>query len=66
MTPETFIAWRKAMGLSQREAAALLRVSKTTIEYWEAGTRRDGKPAPIPYTVGLACAALYHRIGEWG
>jgi hypothetical protein len=35
------------------------------VQYWEAGIRRDGKPAPIPYTVALACAAIYHRLPPW-
>lgn len=64
MTPQGFKAFRKAMGWSQAQAAEALQLSTTAIENYEKGVRRgDGKPAPIPYTVELACAALYHRIG---
>jgi hypothetical protein len=66
MTPQEFKAWLKAMGISQRKAAALLDYQPETIGYWVAGKRRDGKPAPIPHVVALACAALYHRLKPWG
>lgn len=66
MTPEDFKDWRKAMGLSQDGAADALQLSNATIQNYERGVRLDGKPAPIPFTTALACAALYHRLGPWG
>ncbi len=66
MTPDDFKAWRKAMGISQDGAAEVLQLSKATIQNYERGVRLDGKPAPIPHTTALACAALFHRIAPWG
>jgi len=67
MKPEQFKEWRSAMGLSQIKAGEALGLSKTTIELYEAGRRRDdGRAVEIPHSVALACAALYHRIKAWG
>lgn len=67
MTNDDFKAWRAVMGYSQVEAAKALDVSKSTVELYERGTRRDNnEPVIIPLTVSLACAALYHRIKPWG
>jgi transcriptional regulator with XRE-family HTH domain len=57
MTPDQFKAWRKAMGLKQKEAADLLGLKKRVIQYYERGTR-DGKDIEVPRTVALACYAL--------
>lgn len=59
MTPEEFIAWRKAAGLTQITAAEALELGRTTVQDYEKGKY------PIPRTVALACAAIYHNIGEW-
>lgn len=67
MTPDQFKKWRATMGLSQIKAGEILGLSKTTIELYEAGRRRDdGRPVEIPHTVALACSALYHRLKAWG
>lgn len=59
MTPQEFRDWRIAMGLTQQEAAEELGISKSTVELYESGKRRDTKEAVvIPKMVGLACAAL--------
>ncbi|MDX6806332.1 helix-turn-helix transcriptional regulator [Terrihabitans rhizophilus] len=58
MAPEQFKAWRAHMKLSQAKAADALGISKGSIEHYEAGKTRDGRPAPVPKTVALACAAL--------
>lgn len=39
MAPETIIAARKQAGLSQSGFAALLRISKRTLQEWEQGRR---------------------------
>jgi transcriptional regulator with XRE-family HTH domain len=64
MTPQGFKAFRKVMGWTQAKAAEALGLSRGTIENYEKGTRAAGKPSPIPHTVELACAALYHNLGE--
>jgi DNA-binding XRE family transcriptional regulator len=65
MTADDFKSWRKTMGLSQDGAATALGLSNATIQNYERGIRLDGKPAPIPRTTALACAALFHRIEPW-
>lgn len=67
MTSDEFKAWRKAMGFSQADAATALGLSKSTIELYDAGKRRDdGRPVEISRTVALACSALYHRLEPLG
>ncbi len=59
MTSQEFRDWRVAMGFTQQEAADELGISKSTIELYESGKRRDTKePVVIPKMVELACAAL--------
>ena len=57
MKPDAFKAWRKKLGLKQKEAAELLGLKKRVIQYYEKG-KRDGKNVDIPKTVELACYAL--------
>jgi transcriptional regulator with XRE-family HTH domain len=57
MTPHQFKAWRKALGLKQKEAAEKLGLKKRVIQYYEHG-KRDGNKIDIPKTVELACYAL--------
>lgn len=52
-----FRAWRKAMGLRQKEAADRLGLKKRVIQYYERGSR-DGRTIEIPKSVELACYAL--------
>lgn len=67
MTAEDFKAWRKAMNLSQVEAAQALGLSRGSVENYERGSRLgDGRPVLIPRSISLACAALYHRLEPWG
>ena len=67
MTPADFKDWRNQMGFSIVAAEKALGLSKSTIDLYEAGKRRDtGAPVEIPHTVALACAALYHRLEPWG
>ncbi|MGX1307621.1 transcriptional regulator with XRE-family HTH domain [Amorphus suaedae] len=61
MGPEQFRAWRKSLGLKQKEAADRLGLKKRMIQYYEKGNR-DGKAVRIPKTVRLACYALSHGI----
>lgn len=59
MTPQEFRDWRIAMQFTQQQAADELGLSKSTVELYESGRRRDtDQPVVIPRTVELACAAL--------
>lgn len=65
MTPEQFRAWRAALGLTQRQAAAKLGLSVSMVKNYESGhlRRRDAHTGElieveIPRTVALACAAI--------
>ena len=57
MGPAQFKAWRKSLGLKQKEAAEKLGLKKRMIQYYETG-KREGKKVVIPRTVELACYAL--------
>jgi len=57
MAPAQFKAWRKALGLSQKDAADALGLKRRIVQYYEKGERGGDKVA-IPKTVRLACYAL--------
>lgn len=66
MDHEAFKAWRKALGLTQAEAADALGISKPTVENYERGVRRDtGGAVEIPKHIALACAAIYNNLPPW-
>lgn len=54
---QDFKRWRKALRLSQKEAADALGLKRRVVQYYEKGNR-DGKEVIIPKTVRLACYAL--------
>jgi transcriptional regulator with XRE-family HTH domain len=59
MTSVEFKAWRERLGFSQQAAAEALGLSKSSIELYERGSRRDdGRPVDIPTTVELSCKYL--------
>ncbi len=64
MTADGFYAWRKKLGLKQKEAAELLGLQKRMIQYYEKGSR-NGKPVIIPKSVRLACYALERGIEDY-
>lgn len=65
MTGADLTAWRGVMGktagkpISKRRAAALLGLSVTTYNRYEAGE------APVPAYIPLACAALAYGLPPW-
>jgi transcriptional regulator with XRE-family HTH domain len=64
MTPHEFKAWRKSLGLKQKEAAARLGLKKRVIQYYERG-HRDGRKVGVPKSVELACYALSAGVDEY-
>lgn len=66
MTPQDFQRTRKHLKLSQQGLADALDISKSSVELYERGTRRDdGRPVEIPKTVRLALAALCQGIVDF-
>lgn len=64
MSAEAFKAWRRKLGLSQKEAAKALGLKLRIIQYYEKG-QRDGKAIIIPRSVRLACQALMTGILDY-
>ncbi|MCI5045944.1 MAG: helix-turn-helix domain-containing protein [Aquisalinus sp.] len=64
MEPGDFKKWRKAMGLSQKDAAHALGLKRRMIQYYEKG-ERDGEKVQIPLTVRLACYALTEGVADY-
>jgi DNA-binding transcriptional regulator YiaG len=58
--PATIVAWREAMGFTQRDAAEQLGCSRSALQNWETGTNE------CPYYIGLAMAALAMGMGPYG
>lgn len=64
MSPADFKRWRKALRLSQKEAAEALGLKRRVVQYYEKG-ERDGVPVVVPKTVRLACFALTQGAGDY-
>lgn len=64
MTPEAFRAWRKGLGLKQKDAADRLGLKKRMIQYYEKGDR-DGKKVEIPKAIRLACYAVARGVEDF-
>ena len=64
MTPEAFRAWRKGLGLSQKEAADALGLKRRIVQYYEKG-ERDGVRVEVPRSVRLACYALTQGVKDY-
>jgi transcriptional regulator with XRE-family HTH domain len=58
--PATVVAWREAMGFTQRDAAEALGCSRTALVAWEHGTN------DCPKYIGLAMAALALGMTPYG
>ena len=64
MSADGFRAWRKGLGLKQKEAAEALGLKKRMIQYYETGAR-GSKKVDIPKSVRLACYALTLRVRDY-
>lgn len=64
MEPGDFRKWRKALKLSQKEAAHALGLKRRMIQYYEKG-ERDGDKVDIPRSVRLACYALSEGVEDY-
>lgn len=64
MSPKDFRRWRKAMNLSQKDAAEALGLKRRVVQYYEKG-ERDGEKVDIPKYVRLACYALMQGIKDY-
>lgn len=64
MEPSSFRKWRKALSMSQKDAAHALGLKRRMIQYYEKG-ERDGEPVKIPLTVRLACFALTQNVTDY-
>ncbi|MEO0697993.1 MAG: helix-turn-helix transcriptional regulator [Pseudomonadota bacterium] len=64
MEPTDFKKWRKAMHLSQKDAAHALGLKRRMIQYYEKG-ERDGEKVKIPRSVRLACYAIAQGIEDY-
>ncbi len=64
MEPGDFKKWRKALKLSQKDAANLLGLKRRIIQYYEKG-ERNGENVEIPRAVRLACYAISEGIADY-
>ena len=64
MTPADFKRWRRALGLSQKQAAHTLGLKRRIIQYYEKGLR-NGQRVEIPLSVRLACYALSKGVADY-
>lgn len=64
MKGHDFKRWRKAQGLSQKEAADSLGLKRRVVQYYEKG-ERGGEPVKIPRMVRLACYAIVMGIDDY-
>lgn len=64
MRPVDFKRWRKAMKLSQKEAAEALGLKRRVVQYYEKG-ERDGEKVKIPKYIRLACSAVAAGVSDY-
>ena len=57
-------AWRKSLGISQKEAAEALGLKRRIFQYYEKG-ERDGEAVKAPKAVRLACWALTQGVVDY-
>jgi transcriptional regulator with XRE-family HTH domain len=65
MKGHDFKRWRKALDMSQKDAADALGLKRRVVQYYEKGERSGGKPVKIPRTVRLACYAITTGVEDY-
>ena len=65
MKGHDFKRWRKALDLSQKDAADALGLKRRVVQYYEKGERSGGEPVRIPRTVRLACYAITTGVSDY-
>ncbi len=65
MKGHDFKRWRKALDMSQKDAADALGLKRRVVQYYEKGERSGGKPVKIPRTVRLACYAITTGVADY-
>ena len=64
MKGHDFKRWRKALDMSQKEAADALGLKRRVVQYYEKG-ERNGDLVKIPRTVRLACYAIQTGTSDY-
>ena len=64
MKGHDFKRWRKALEMSQKDAADALGLKRRVVQYYEKG-ERNGDPVKIPRTVRLACFAITNGVADY-
>jgi DNA-binding XRE family transcriptional regulator len=64
LEPGDFKKWRKALKMSQKDAAHSLGLKRRMIQYYEKGVR-DGEKVEIPLSVRLACFAVSEGVEDY-
>lgn len=60
-----FKSWRESLGLSQRDAAVALGISRSSVQLYEHGRRYDDdRPVDVPRTVRLAMERVSGKGAE--
>ncbi|WP_455965300.1 helix-turn-helix domain-containing protein [Methylorubrum aminovorans] len=63
MKADEFRAWRKELGLTQKEVASELGLSTLTVQQYERGFRHDNnRPVTIPKKIADACGLVTTKI----
>lgn len=62
-----FKRWRERMELSQPAAAEALGISRSAVQMYELGHRKDnkGRAVIIPKAIRLACASIERGIHDY-
>lgn len=61
MTPDELLAWRRRLGVTQREAAALLRTPVSSYRKWEQGQKHCSCPGLLHIATQAALAGAELR-----
>jgi len=64
MKGHDFKRWRKALDMSQKDAADALGLKRRVVQYYEKG-ERDGEPVKIPRSIRLACYAILLGVDDY-